>query len=258
MNRKAYLFCTLMPLIFLLLIIGIMLPEALNAADFHAEMKSLFDDMMGRGDGTPTPPLLPLYMIVGPFFVGGLFQCMIFIQDESKKWGYFTATHPKGIAGAVYARYVSVFLMSVITMVSIEFSQMLLYLIDHLICGTKPEEMSSYSMIAMLMVFLQIFLRMFDLPFFYRFGKKRGESAKTTMLLAGIILVFIYAMFGPLPGDDFFVEVYDWWTNFKEGKGSNWVYYVLSAFLWVTIIGYYLSYKLSCKFFLKGVEQYDK
>ena len=258
MNRKAYLICALFPPLILLLFTALVLPEAVTAEDFSSKMASLFDDLMSSGEQASPVPLLPFYTIVGSFCISGIMQTMIFLQDESKKWGYFSATHPKGVAGTVYVRYVSVFLMSVITMTSVELTQMLMNLLDHLIRGTKPDEMINFSLVTILMVFLQIFLRMGELPFFYRFGQKRGEGLKVIMIFVLMIAGFIYLMFGPLPGDDFFVALHDWWTRFKEGKAGNLFYYILTAFLWVTIIGYYVSYKISCKLYMKGVEQYDK
>ena len=95
--------------------------------------------------------------------------------------------------------------------------------------------------------------------------KGAGTALKTVLIIALILAVviggFIYALFGPLPegeGGDFFISLYDWWTEFSFGKGAMWLYFGIAVFLWITIIGYYLSYRLSCKLYLKGVELYDK
>ena len=101
---------------------------------------------------------------------------------------------------------------------------------------------------------------MIDIPFIIRFGKKRGESVKI-MVIGGLFIgAIVYALFGPLPGEDgeFFIRVYDWWETFKAGAAQDWIYWLLAGFLWLTIFGYYFSYKLSCKLYMKGVEQYDK
>ena len=86
-------------------------------------------------------------------------------------------------------------------------------------------------------------------------------SATMRFSIEAVPIIVAGLLFGPLPGGesgDPFVSLYDWWTEFSSGKANNWAYILLAAFLWITIIGYYLSYRLSCKLYLKGVEQYDK
>lgn len=202
-----------------------------------------------------------LLTIIYGVMMSDLFQVSVFMQDETKKWGYFTASHPKGYRGAVYYKYLLVFLIGVVTMVSFEIAMQIFYLADHLILGTTAEELPvGYSMLFMLLLLMQMFLRMFDLPFFYRFGAKRGANIKASAIAVLIFAGFVYLLFGPLPEsfDELALQMDEWLEQFKAGKASDWIYYGLAAFIWVTIIGYNISYKISCKLFMKGVEQYDK
>lgn len=205
-------------------------------------------------------PLIQFYSCLFPLVMIGLISLNLFAQDGTKKWGYFTASHPKGISGALYAKYVLIFMLSVLVFVSVSLTEEIIFLLDHLILGKKMGDMQSYQMIYIILFFFQIFLRMGDIPFIVRFGKKRGETLKV-VLVSGIFMgAIIYVLFGPLPGEDgeFFIQIYDWWQSFMQGAAQDWVYFLLAGFLWLTIIGYYVSYKLSCKLYLKGVEQYDK
>ena len=188
-------------------------------------------------------------------------QNAIFRGDETKKWGYFTASHPKGIRTAVYYKYVIVFLMSLLTMVSMEVVQMLYRLTDHMILGSTAENMpQSMSEIFMLCVFLQLFLRMSDIPFIIRFGSNKGSTVKALCLLGLLVVGGIYLLFGPLPENagDIIVAYYDFMERVQNGEVDYFPYLMLALFTWVTIGGYYLSYKISCKLYLKGVEQYVK
>lgn len=255
-NRKTLWLCALAaPCCFLLFLLMGLLPAAAG----QSTIQELFGDLMGKGDETSLP-IATVYCIIMPFFMAGIAALGIFGQDETKKWGYFTASHPKGVQGAMYAKYVLIFLMSVITMVSVTLTDELLMLTDHLILGTPREEIVSYSMFAMIFVFVQLFLRMFDIPFIIRFGKKRGESVKVLMVGGLFVGAFLYALFGPLPGDDteFLVNFVDKLYAFMQGEGPDISYYLLAGLCWVTIIGYYVSYRISCKLYMKGVEQYDK
>lgn len=257
-NRKALWGIVLCAPLMTLIFVGLC---SIPAIAPNMSAQELLADIFGRGgeDG-PAISMIHIYCAVVPFVVSGVLALMVCEQDEIKKWGYFTASHPKGIAGALYAKYVLIFLMSLIALVSVTINEEVLILVDHLVFGTKPEEMFSYQTLYILLAFFQLFLRMFDIPFIVRFGKKRGESLKVAIIGGLMIAGFIYLLFGPLPGEDgeFFVQIYDWCAAFVNGKAQEYIYFIFDGFLWATIIGYYLSYKISCKLYLKGVERYDK
>ena len=256
-NRQYLWFVGLFaPLILLLFLLFLLIMAASSDTSFS----DLFSDMTLTGENGSQLSMIMFYCGLLPFGITGMFSLYLFQQDETKKWGYFTASHPKGIQGAMYAKYAVIFILSVITFVSVTLTEEIIYLLEHLILGAELKDMTSGQIIYVLLFFLQIFLRMFDIPFIVRFGKKRGESVKV-MAVGGIFIgAIIYALFGPLPGEDgeFFIQLYDWWEKFKEGAAQDWVYFLLAAFLWITIFGYYFSYRLSCKLYMKGVEQYDK
>ncbi|MBQ6041306.1 MAG: ABC-2 transporter permease [Oscillospiraceae bacterium] len=240
---------------FLLLMLAF---SAVQSIAGNANFADLYAELAGKND-LPFS-MLQFYTVFGPFFVGGLVSLTIFTQDETKKWGYFTASHPKGIRGAVYAKYLIVFLVSVIVLFSVNITDMILLLLEHLILGTAREDLVSYTDVYAIVLFIQLFLRMFDIPFIIRFGRKRGEKVKVAIFGFGFIAFLVYLLFGPLPGKDaeIFVSVYDWYQNFISGKAQEVSYCILAGFLWLTIIGYNISYRISCKLYMKGVEQYDK
>ena len=258
-NRKYLIMTALIaPVCMLFFMLMVMLPGSASEGGASA-----LADLLGKasGDQGAGISLVHMYCALISFLFGGLASLTFFKQDEIKKWGYFTASHPKGIKGAVYSKYVLVAFVGIISFVSVTLTEELITLLDHLILGTEMKDIQSYSMLYIILFFLQLFLRMIDIPFLVRFGHRQGEKVKV-MTIGGIFIGgFIYALFGPLPegeGGDFFISLYDWWTEFSFGKGAMWLYFGIAVFLWITIIGYYLSYRLSCKLYLKGVELYDK
>lgn len=254
-NSKALWITALSAPVMLLIILGM---TALQGIAGKGSFTDMFADIAAKDD-LPFS-MLQFYTAFGPFLAAGFSALMIFNQDETKKWGYFTASHPKGIRSAIYAKYLIVFLLSAAALISASLTEMLNLLLEHLILGTAREELIPYTDVYAIVLFFQLFLRMFDIPFIIRFGRKRGEKVKVVIFGFGFIAFLVYLLFGPLPGKDaeIFVTIYDWYTGFISGKAQDVSYIILACFLWLTIIGYNISYRISCKLYMKGVEQYDK
>ena len=259
MNRTNLILIALMGPGMVLLWLGFGWLMTLNG---NAEMRELIGSF-NSADGTP--PLLYLMCAFTPFFATGLQAFLNISQDEVKKWAYFTASHPKGIRGAIYSKYVVTFLMLMVAYVSAMIAAELVVLADHLLVGTENAQLMINLQITNLLsgglFFFQLFKMMIDFPFTYRFGKKNGEQMK--VLTFGILVLggLIYLLFGPLPGGedgDPIVALYDWCVSFANGTLKHNIYLILGVILWIVIIGYYVSYRISCKVYMKGAEQYAK
>ena len=259
MNRSNLIIVALMGPGMLLLCLGFGWLLTLPGEATMEEMIGGFNSADGQ------PPLLYLMCAFTQFFATGLQAFLNISQDEVKKWAYFTASHPKGIRGAIYSKYAVTFLMFMVAYVSATLAAELTILADHLIVGTENEQLMINLQITNLLIngmfFFELFKMMIDFPFTYRFGHKNGEQMK--ILTFGVLVLggLIYLLFGPLPGGesgDPFVTIYDWCVSFAEGTLKHNVYLILGVILWLAIIGYYVSYKISCKVYMKGVEQYAK
>ena len=99
-NSKALWITALSAPVMLLIILGM---TALPGIAGKGNFTDMFADIAAKDD-LPFS-MLQFYTAFGPFLVAGFSALMIFNQDESKKWGYFTASHPKGIRSALYAKY---------------------------------------------------------------------------------------------------------------------------------------------------------
>ena len=259
MNRGNLIVLALMGPGMLLFGLGFTWLTTLTGEAEMAEMIGGFNSADGE------PPLLYLMCAFIPFFATGLQAFLNISQDEVKKWAYFTASHPKGIKGAIYAKYVVTFLMLMVAYVSATLTAELVILADHLLVGTENEQLMINLQITNLLIngmfFFELFKMMIDFPFTYRFGRKNGEHMKVLIFAVLVLGGLIYLLFGPLPGGesgDPFVTIYDWCVSFAEGTLKHNIYLILGVILWLAIIGYYVSYKISCKVYMKGVEQYAK
>ena len=151
-NRK-YLIMTALtaPVCLLLFMLLVMLPGSA-----WEDGASALADVLGKasGDHGAGISLVHMYCAFISFLSGGLASLTFFKQDEIKKWGYFTASHPKGIKGAVYSKYVLVALVDIISFVSVTLTEELITLLDHLILGTEMKDIQSYSMLYIILFFL--------------------------------------------------------------------------------------------------------
>ena len=222
-------------------------------------------EMFSGMGGDASLPVLYLLAAFVPFFSVGLIAFMNAAQDEVRKWAYFTASHPKGIRGAIYSKYVMMLIMLMTAYVSSILAAELAALAEHLICGTENEQilmnMQLVQLLCNVLFFFYLFKVMIDMPFTFRFGQKNGEQRKVLTFCILALGGLIWLLFGPLPGGDDgdpFVAFYDWCVSFASGTLKHNVYLILGILLWLTIIGYYVSYKISCKVYMKGVEQYAK
>lgn len=177
--------------------------------------------------------------------------------DESKKWAHFIVSSPKGAKGQVLSRYTVIFLLSAITAASAIVTDLLIFTLIKLFTDADPN--MNIKIVAVLF-FAMIFVDALELPFLFRFGSKRGAFVKMMMGLVLIIAVMIYLLFGPLPEDmDGFMDaVMQFIDDFRHGITPKAVKIFCRVFPFVSLGAFVISYFISCKFYLKGVESYDK
>ena len=247
-HKNTLIFCACMPFL-LIAVMFLFIPMTVGVSDagFRDSLTELFDSRI--------LPFVPVFT----FFIIGMFQSSLFQLDELKKWGYFAAAQPDGIRRSIYAKYVVCFCMSIITLFSATITDMLLIMLDYLVRGTAKEEILSLSGVLPVILFIQLFLRAVDYPFTVRFGTTRGAKVKVGIIAGAILIACIYLLFGDLPEQlgDWFLAAADFYEKLIKGEATDWVYLILGIFMWLAMGAYLLSYRISCKLYLKGVEQYD-
>lgn len=187
----------------------------------------------------------------GFFAVSGLLLS-VFHGDDRKLWAYFTASAPKGVNRFLYSKYVLSFAMCGIYFVSCYVAENLLATIHWFVLG---EEMVSFTSIFVMIFFALIFMNSFSIPLMLRFGEKKGAVINLIVIIclaiAGMVILTNIL-------EDHPDKVFDWLIGFLKGEYSGITMLLLGLYPALSVGAYILSYKISCKIFMKGVNEYDK
>ena len=88
-----------------------------------------------------------------------------------------------------------------------------------------------------------------------RYGAKRGSIIKLIYMLSlAILFTVIFAMVLPETIRDRLIQKA---IDLYHGQVSTGMMLAVGLYPWGALTAYCLSYKLSCKLFLKGVNRYD-
>lgn len=187
-------------------------------------------------------------LLLGFLGVGAL-QSLALRGDERKGWGVFIASSPETEKGFLRIKYEMIFAMSVLAVSGCLFFEQLLGAVVFDITG---EALPDLSGVYVALVFLQIFLRALDIPFIIRFGDKRGSMIKAIIVVVLFILFTAAVMIDPKDIGEALINV------LKNGFDGDGILLVLGLLPFAALAAYFLSYLISCRIYMKGVEQYDK
>lgn len=186
-------------------------------------------------------------MIAG-FLAAGALQIMVLRGDDRKLWGYWITAAPDGYRGFLRVKYEMIFGMILVFLLSMQ-------MVDGLYCAVAADlgmtDVADISGLAMPLVFVQILLRAVDIPFAYRFGSKTGSIIKMICMVILAILVCVALLLLMDDWDGVVVLAKKIFTGYSSS--------LLLAGLFAAVPAVYcLSYRITCRLYLKGVEQYDK
>ena len=185
--------------------------------------------------------------LIAGFLAAGALQMMVLRGDDRKLWGYWITASAEGYKGFLRVKYEMIFGMIVLFLFSLQF-------VDMGYCAVAADmgmtDAGSISDIALLLGFVQILVRATDIPFTYRFGSKKGGFIKLICTVTLAILLCVVLILN-VDNMDKIMDMGK--TIFNEHTSSL----ILSLGLVVCLAMYYLSYRITCRLYLKGVEQYD-
>ncbi|WP_019680364.1 ABC-2 transporter permease [Ruminococcus flavefaciens] len=191
-----------------------------------------------------------LFIVISTFFAG-IVESGIFSGEERKKWAYYVASTPVGVSGYIGAKYVTtlIFSMAVVllhTLVLSAYSQLTGR------CG-------SLTLLVVALFYIQLFMRSVEIPLVVRFGNKTGNSLKLAGLLAILIVGVVYMLFGDTSVFNNMDNFWEWlFSVLKDRKKLNTLILSIGIMTVAVLPLYYLSYRLSVKWYLKGAENYAK
>ena len=182
---------------------------------------------------------------------------MIFSADESKKWAFFTASHPKGYRGQLYMKYVMLFMVFGLYFVSLYYTDALLAMLVYHVSGS---EMTCFTNLYVIAFFIQLFINAWNIPFMIRFGVKNSAAARGIALVVLLFTGLVYLLFGPLPEswETFSARISGVILDLMDGKLNGMISVIVSAFPLAAVGLYLLSYRISCKLYMKGAAEYVK
>lgn len=173
----------------------------------------------------------------------------VFEEDESKKWAFFITSTPETHVGQIREKYIFTLLM---------------YVAVYLWCNITAYFTAVFNgtasiLLAFVMFCVMLIAHAIEFPFLVRFGSKAGAQLKTTLLIAVMVVAFEYIFFGDLSIFGSPEAIADFIVKLSDSGALSDITLVLMAILPYFAVGlYYLSYKISCKLYLKGAEEYER
>ncbi|MDE5577598.1 MAG: ABC-2 transporter permease [Oscillospiraceae bacterium] len=193
--------------------------------------------------------LLSAFVFIVLFLTLGVMTATIFEADESKKWAYFITSTPLTDVSQIKEKYLFTLLLYVALFVWCYF----LAVISAALGG------AANVLIAFLMMCIMLAANAIEFPFLVRFGSKAGSHIKTAVMLLAMIVAFEYIFFGDLSIFGSLDRIFEFFEKFSDTSlMSDISLIILAAFPYFSAGLYFLSYKLSCKLYLKGAEEYER
>ena len=110
-------------------------------------------------------------------------------------------------------------------------------------------------MAVIIVFFMLILMNSFSIPMMLRFGEKKGGIINTIIILCLAIAAILILSLVPMEIQD---KIFAWLANFLTNDFTDLTVLLMGLFPVVSMGAYILSYKVSCKIFMKGVNEYDK
>lgn len=188
-----------------------------------------------------------IVFLVLAFMVSAMLQGMIFRGDDRKVFAMWTASSPDGVDGYIRVKYELTFVMIMLTLCSVQLGDWIMMMV----CGAHDVEWFGLSQPIILLSYAQIIMQAADIPFSVRFGVKNGSIIKSivTVILA-IVLLIVFGAFA-----EQIIDAVIYGNTETLGTAVQYIFVLCPV---ISLALYVLSYRLSCRLYLKGAAQYDK
>ena len=180
------------------------------------------------------------------FVVAGAMQGLIFRGDDRRVFANFIAASPEKVIGYLRMKYELTLVMAVLTLFSVQLGDW----ITEMLVTAQNAEWFGMSGAAVILSYVQIILRAFEIPFTERFGVKNGSIIKSIgMVVLAIAALAVFALFGE--------KIIDAFLQRETAQTGNILTLLKVLLPVISLTLFYLSYRLSCRLFMKGAMQYD-
>lgn len=176
--------------------------------------------------------------------------CVFIKNDENRIWSAFVSSSECSVRDQVGSKYVLPFIILVAFINLIYFLYMLFDVIIYKFIGVTG--LSSLINTVILLASVILMFWAIEIPFTVYFGSKTGGMIKIAVILVITLGIIIYGLYGREKLS--FDKLYE--LLFSENTSLA----VFAATILIDIgsgVLYILSYKLSCRLYLKGAENYE-
>lgn len=182
----------------------------------------------------------------------------IFSTDESKRWSSFISSSPARESGQIYSKYMFGFLMLIASYIWSYFAEEFFDAVISVYYGFENKSVLSLN-VSFAMVFMLLFLGAVEFPFYVRFGSKIGSSVKMGIFFGFLLLAAVYFLFGDLSVFGSLDSLWEFLSEVIKGYAfGDIAIFVLSLCTLGAFGLYILSYKLSCRLYMKGAENFEQ
>ena len=173
----------------------------------------------------------------------------LFTPDEKPASLSFLFSTPQGAKGQIQSKYYFLLLVNMAIL-------LVCFLADTVTMLIMGEYASSFSLVCVIYFCLGLILLAIRIPFTIRFGSNHSFEAQIVYITLFTAIIYIYGLFDDI--SFFFREgglsIKAIAAYFKSEK----VIFVLSFIPYISVLLYYLSYRISLALYRKGVENYEQ
>lgn len=205
---------------------------AINASDNMIEGSVLSVSTSPEMRVIPAAGALIMLVVLSVFFQG----------DDRKLWAYFTASTSGGIKAFLKSKYTFIIALNCLYFVCWCITDVGIMCLHNAVSGDKTGFLFDTGIT---FFFLVLFLTAIAIPFYIRFGITKGSVIRIIALISITIVICTIIYVFP---DEVFGKIVEVIKNMMNNK-------IVALVSLVTMI---LSYRISCKLFMKGVEEYNK
>ena len=191
-----------------------------------------------------------LYEVIIMFF-GYMVTAGIMKYDERRAWAAFIVSTPQAAKGQVASKYY----FTLIVLIGTVFVS---YIYDVVACAAGNVDFSGLPIISNLF-FLLIFILSVEIPFSIRFGSDNGNKYRAMIFILLLFAGMVYILFGDLSIFGEPEKIAESLIKLINGEGiPDALLIIMGIFPYFSIVMFYLSYKLSCRLYIKGIESFEK
>ena len=198
-------------------------------------------------------------------YVGAMSYGYIIKADTKKQWGFYGMALPGSAKLIVGAKYMTVFIMYLISYI--------ICVLNDLMIGLFFGKAVDMSLLVLMFMLLQMFLNAIEMPLAFRFGTDKAAGIRIFIITVVVLIISIYLLFGNiewLMAEDGLVKTIirlfgdNMDSRAISGELQRFInrltlinYIEMAVFALLMVLAYYISYRISCKVFMKGVLRDD-